>query len=191
MTQSRVVRTTGEAVLAAAALGLIVSMALTPSSHATLTAAVVLEIPYSEDGCVDCQDGDWCEAGYHDAWNNPAHAPWTRNGGAHSGENPCWSGTCETRHGPECTLTLPTPLQSSDLEQLRVAVANSDANATAALQRDHSQQLSVNESRSAIQIVDCRGSVFAHLPVSESLIASLTATQRRGEALASGATRRA
>ena len=62
-------------------------------------AAEAVAMPMFGADCLFCTDNT-CEAGYHNAWNSH-HPNYTRNGGQHLSQ-PCFAGTCDTMHGPEC-----------------------------------------------------------------------------------------
>jgi len=136
-------------------------------------APLTLTEPFAPDECLQCSDDmSYCDPGTHDAWDNyPASGEfWTRNGGAHS-PGDCRTGSCWTKHGPFCIPTLFTP---SDYESIRVAVLRNDAASLAKLVESHSASVLLNNERSAVQLMDCKGSVYLHLPASSALLREAT-----------------
>lgn len=145
-----------------------ISMASHLSQGNPLAASKVLALPIPTDNCVECAES-YCEDGFHDAWDDDSMIDvWTRNGGAHM-TSECWSGTCATKHGPTpCSQAdAPTP---QVLESLRLAVLNGDELTVAKLARSYPNSISINLDRSAIQLLDCAGSVYLHMPASPSLL---------------------
>ena len=155
------------------AVGVLVAATL-PLLNGDVSAVESVAIPVSQSTCVDCASPEYCPPGDHDAWNNPGSAPWHRNGGAHSFENPCFSGTCDVMHGPfGCTETFPDAMTRSDMETLRLAVHRSDVVGISRILANHADQVRLNRTRAAIQVATCNGSISVHLPVSAGLMRSL------------------
>lgn len=141
----------------------------------TTVGATVVVMPLTalNDECdIRCTHPGDCDPGSHDAWEgSPINA--TRNGGVHLNYQ-CFSGTCDNTHGPLCGGPPESPdFASADLEYLRKHLASNDVREAAAVLASHEKQATVNMLRSAVQVVDCTGSVVAHLPVSETMAAAL------------------
>jgi hypothetical protein len=98
-------------------------------------------------------------------------ADWMRNGGEHGGAFPnCKTGTCETKHGPQCIIGF----APSDLERLRTYLARDNAAGVAELIATNSEWAILNAERSAIQVKDCMGKFVAHIPAPPVMMASLS-----------------
>jgi hypothetical protein len=139
-----------------------------PASAAVLTVAGA-----SFDDCdVACYSSVCAAEDYHDAWlMEPPYANATRNGGPHN-DGKCREGTCDTKHGPMCDLSV--EFASGDFEALRRGLVESDLQPVRALLAKHSNVLFVNVARSAVQVSDCEGNVVAHLPLANGTVAALT-----------------
>jgi len=152
------------------ALGITGAM-LSPSflGGRVIAEASVLTEPMGLDACVMCSDSvSYCAEGLHDAWDGGWFDDFTRNGGAHPIEDPCRTGSCWTKHGPECNqLTAPS---TDELESLRLAILNRDAASIARIAEERPTTVSLNIERSAVQLKSCTGSVYLHLPASTSLL---------------------
>lgn len=140
-------------------------------SGRALAASSALTVPAVPGDCVQCSDSmSYCEPGTHDAWNStPLASLWTRNGGAHA-PGVCFEGSCDTRHGPACFfIDAPT---AQDQEALRVAVLEGNGEAVGLIAKAHTTSVFLNFDRSAVQLRDCAGGVYLHLPASAALLRS-------------------
>lgn len=148
----------------------IVGLALLPQRSAVTARELdVLSTPIAEgNDCIDCSE--ICSSGYHDAWDN-GYDEWFRNGGAHSLDDRCKSGSCDTKHGPY-PCGIEGLMSSVELESLRISMAQGDVVAISKLMMRH-RQISLNVSRSAIQVAGCRGAIIAHIPVAGGTVADL------------------
>jgi hypothetical protein len=122
---------------------------------------------------IDCGDNEpLCPDGQHDAWNTvPAFMAWTRNGGVHAFPQDCRAYTCDVRHGPFCGYW------PGGLEDLRTSVLAQDAKTIAATTRSDPKEVVVNTERSALQIVNCKGAVVVHIPMSSALVSAVNAAR--------------
>jgi hypothetical protein len=141
------------------------------SSRNTLYAAA------SPDGsalCLFCEDPpDFCVGNQHNAYGGEIAGEWARAGGPHYDE-PCYSGSCQTKHGP-CTLASNgTTTFDEDLDVLRRALDSGDAAAVSMVLGGFAKnRVLLNASRGAVQVLNCNGAIAAHLPISTQLAASL------------------
>jgi len=144
-------------------VALVVAIAIPSLSKDAIASSVVLNAELSSGVSCDIDCGEqYCDGGYHDAWEtHPNFYFWTRNGGVHTGVDDCRAGTCDTMHGPWCN---PMEEDRPDMDAIRKYSRDSDAQSIAAVvSRD--PRVTFNSDRSAVQVIDCKGSVVMHLPV--------------------------
>ncbi len=125
----------------------------------------------SNEDCIGCENQPGCPAGYHDAWEG-GPGSWDRAGGAHLSEPYCWSGSCQTKHGP---CDLEGELTTAALDALTASIAAQDIDGIGEFLDAHARQVAVNAARSAMQLKGCTGGVIAHLPMSGDLISAVAA----------------
>jgi len=146
--------------------------------HQDTFAFETVSVPFvSGTGCdIDCTDDEpYCAGGEHDAWDtHPNFYFWTRNGGAHAFPWDCRPGACDTMHGPYCPLPGLDPMTNAQLEELRTSILSEDVWALSAMVAARSGEVKVNLQRSAIQLVNCDGDVFMHLPIALALAKAVT-----------------
>lgn len=155
-------------------VGLMLAVTTGPVTVTAAPAVLAIPVPMQEGGGCDlvCSENP-CPNDSHDAWEPTDVAPFAmRNGGQHYTPT-CYSGTCDTKHGP-----MPCePLMGEDLEALRVGILDGNAAAIRSVQVQYPTKVNMNMSRSAIQVVGCAGLVLAHFPVSTELMASVASTE--------------
>ncbi len=143
---------------------------------AAFATASVVPSSLDDDDCVSClkvNEEESCPGDWHYAWDNtgsPEQDAWTRNGGAHL-DGLCRWGTCDVRHGPLCTQTFPSPVDSAALQ---FAVAADDAAGVVRALLDHSDQVLLNRARSAVQVLNCSKAVSLHAPLSSGMLARVS-----------------
>ncbi len=116
--------------------------------------------------CDDC-----CPGNYHDAWEPDEVQPFAmRNGGSHPYQQ-CFSGSCDTKHGP---FPCDPIMGLETLESLRAAIAAANATNIDGLLAKHSKTILLNSSRLAIQVRNCNGDVVMHFPIERQLLGALT-----------------
>jgi hypothetical protein len=71
----------------------------------------------------------------------------------------CYPQSCQAKHGFDCEFI-------EGLEDLRTSLVTVDAQRTSSLIRQGNDRVVLNLARSAIQALNCRGEVVAHMPVS-------------------------
>lgn len=144
---------------------------LVPGSGASPAAAVAAPIMMVDLCDIHCYSYD-CDPGYHYAFEVPDMDPNAmRNGGVHV-NGQCESGTCDEKHGPLCDGSGPT-LATADLEELRTAIADNDAEGVQAFIWKYPSRVSLNVERKAVQVATCTGNVIAHLPLTAMVQAAL------------------
>jgi hypothetical protein len=131
--------------------------------------------------CIFCANGgeaeaDWCQVGWHDAWEPVLIEPnFTRNGGAHYSRK-CFRYTCDVRHGPACTdANGGGTFTMVDMDRLRGSIEARDGQAVKYLLANHTQSTALNVERSAVQVMNCEGTVIAHFPVGQKLLDRVSA----------------
>lgn len=128
-------------------------------------------VDYVSDCDTWCQTSP-CDNGHTAVGVEVGDGNFSRNEGWHM---QCRNGDCESTHGPECDcpggdcLTYGAP----EFETFRAMLAEGDAEGAGAILAIYQGQVIVNSERNAVQVVDCSGGVWAHLPVSHSLIDAL------------------
>jgi hypothetical protein len=138
--------------------------------HDEVLAASAGLAPSVPDPCVACLEvvgGESCPTDWHYAWDGDDEA-WTRNGGAHL-DGLCRSGTCDTTHGPYCEATVP----AHELRALQTAAASHDVSTVANALASYPKQITLNVTRSALQVIDCDSAVVLHAPLRSDVVASL------------------
>jgi hypothetical protein len=139
------------------------------ASEAVTTPVVAAQDPEGcELWCLNEGEGD-CDENEHFAYEPLAVPGFKRAGGPHNNP-PCWEGSCQSKHG-ECTPEI-EGFTSADLEMLRSSVADNDVMRTKAIMGRH-QSIAINATRSALQVKNCVGEVFVHMPVPASFLVAL------------------
>ena len=89
----------------------------------------------------------------------------------------CFPGTCDTKHGPECTENPDGGgmFTMVDMDRLRGSIEAKDVQAVKDLLADHTQSTALNVERSAVQVMNCEGTVIAHFPVGQKLLDRVSA----------------
>ena len=157
--------------LVVATAGLILD--LPSASAAAVTSSAVLDD--GEAGCLFCTNGEpiFCAPDEHHAYPGQSGlGTWARAGGAHNG-SPCKDGSCETKHGPCALAKAGGSTFETDLELVRSSIDSGDPAAVSRLLLRFAGRVVVNVERSAVQVLGCTGGVVAHLPISNTLVASL------------------
>ncbi len=138
-----------------------------PSSSAAVlgVGAVVVEPEPSCD--THCRE-DQCGLGEHRAvgTDRKDEQNATRGDGWH---DKCDAGTCSDNHGPICGAGG-IQLAGAEFEELRRFLADNDATKAAAIVAKNRGSVEVNRARSAIQVLDCQGNLWAHLHATPELI---------------------
>ena len=62
-----------------------------------------------------------------------------------------------------------------DMDQLRGSVETEDAQAVKSLLANHTESTALNVERSAVQVMDCEGTVIAHFPIGKKLLDRVSA----------------
>lgn len=151
-------------------LGL-VTIAASPVGS-TVPAVLALAVVQEEECNTFCHRNE-CDQNEHVAVGvDDSEANSQQNDGWHL--TFCATGSCAQKHGPLCGDTG-TQFAASDLGELTGALADLDTEGVRAVLAQHGSQVVVNVERSALQVVDCTGAVRAHLPVTPTLIAAVTA----------------
>jgi hypothetical protein len=127
--------------------------------------ALWLTTPFNSDGCSEC----------HGCGVNKIY--FTSNGDDVLGNlqgTGCWPNDCDD------LIECPPQFASSAskklfLDVLHEALQTADADAIAAIVREHSDWVTVNVRREALQIKGCSDQITAHLPVSKEVVAALIA----------------
>lgn len=101
-------------------------------------------------------------------------ANWSRNGGAHYSKR-CFGGRCQSMHWPRCSYDDGSSIAMVDMDQLRGSIEAKDAQSVKDLLADHTESTALNVERSAVQVMDCDGTVIAHFPVGEKLLDQVSA----------------
>lgn len=147
-------------------------------SNPSPSVAASLALPFAGAALtpcdIDCDDSElYCPSGKHDAWDTtPNFYYWTRNGGVHAYPQDCRDYSCGVRHGPYCPNPEAVPMSGMDIENLRNAIQAEDGRRLAKILEKHSQELTLNVERSAVQLLDCNGAVVMHLPVAPAVLES-------------------
>ncbi|HSC07937.1 MAG TPA: hypothetical protein VLD59_14020 [Steroidobacteraceae bacterium] len=117
---------------------------------------------------IQCGSGSGvnCSSGWHKTWGDPYE-----HSGSGEPHSSCEEGLCYVEHpcSPGMEGDNPETL-STHVSAVREAIRVGDTNALLALV-DNSQSIAINRERSAVQILDCQGSVFAHVPVNTDVLA--------------------
>lgn len=129
-----------------------------------LTAAIL-------DCDIRCTQPPDCTAGWHDAWDSPENNA-TRNGGAHL-DYQCREYTCDVRHGPLCGGG--TEITFAEMERIRSSLTQGEAGQLYEVIERHPERTFLNVARSALQVLNCKGDVVAHFPMSERLLEAMAA----------------
>ena len=136
------------------------------------TAEVVAMSMSGASDCITCLDNFVCDDGEHQAWESLLHpSNWSRRDGPHISK-PCFPGTCASKHGPPCGGGA---FAMVDMDQLRGSVETEDAQAVKSLLANHTESTALNVERSAVQVMDCEGTVIAHFPVGKKLLDRVSA----------------
>ncbi|HSC07938.1 MAG TPA: hypothetical protein VLD59_14025 [Steroidobacteraceae bacterium] len=120
------------------------------------------------DACtIQCGSGAGvnCSTGWHKAWEDVQEV--NAGGEAHSS---CEESLCSTWHRCSGMEGDNAETLSTDVSAVTEAIRLGDTNALLALV-GNSQNIAINRERSAVQILDCRGGVFAHLAVNGDVLA--------------------
>lgn len=159
-------------------VGLLAGIAFALQVPSNGAAEAVTTSVVDADDCIYClnggqDDADWCPVGWHDAWEPVDTDPnFTRNGGAHY-TTFCYEDTCHVKHGPECngggTFAM------VDMDRLRGSIEAKDVQAVKDLLANHTESTVLNAKRSAVQVMDCEGTVIAHFPVGQKLLDRVSA----------------
>ncbi len=139
---------------------------------------VSLVVPVGATSCDTWCGG--CISGHSAFGLEPGDGDYQRNDGWHQG---CEAGECENSHGPECPAPLSTPEGPAttgpsklDIQALIDAVRMNDGTSVSQILLRHADQVTINLSRSAIQVQGCTGVLWAHLPIPEQLAEGLRST---------------
>ena len=135
-------------------------------------AAEAVAMPMVGAPCLFCTDNT-CPGNAHNAWDHE-YPNYTRRGGPHNSK-PCFPGTCDSEHGPECFRGGGGPFAMVDMDQLRGSIEAKDVQAVTNLLANHTESTALNVERSAVQVMDCQGAVIAHFPVGQKLLDRVSA----------------
>jgi hypothetical protein len=143
------------------------SMLLAPKDALPVYSSV-LATPFEDSDCTVSCDDQVCAGGEHYAWESSI----PHNTGDPHNLTPCLTGTCGDYH-PWCRNPDDEPLTSADMDLLREALASEDLAASVVRLSRAGTAAEINVQRSAVQLLDCRGLVVAHLPLRTSFVAEL------------------
>ncbi len=154
-------------------LGLLAGIAVALQAPSSGVAEAVA-VPMGGPDCIFCDEAE-CPGNMHDAYEPQiADANYTRNGGVHL-DYECYPGTCDTLHGPKCSLGGGGTMTMVDIDRLRGSIKAKDGRAVKNLLANHTQSTALNVERSAVQVLDCEGAVIAHFPVGQKLLDRVSA----------------
>ncbi len=137
--------------------------------------AVAMSMGGGVGDCLTCIDNYNCRDDEHQAWRPLLARPnWSWGKGPHVSK-PCFPGSCKSEHSPACELGRGGTFAMVDMDRLRGSIAAKDAHAVKDLLADHTESTALNVERSAVQVMDCEGTVIAHFPVGKKLLDRVSA----------------
>jgi hypothetical protein len=147
-----------------------------PSSVTGAPAPIAVAGEYSPEDCnLFCIQDPVCHPSYHNAWwvADPDSITSSWGSGRHvQNQTPCYFESCEDEH-PSCEGGG-EDLLAIGFDSLKSSIVNADpATVRAFIAEAGPKAIEVNVDRSAIQILGCKGSVIAHIPISSDRVESL------------------